>query len=125
MGPGIYFFHSAALPSVYLSPCVYLSLALIWINTIFILKNKSPYGIARLAKQRIGWANSECYHRIGIMTCFQQSCKNFLLSALTTLHIVECFNYFTHMIFSLQWQVIIQLLSCYLHKCRHCIHNAL
>ena len=34
MSPGIYFFHSAALPGIYLSPCVYLSLALIWINTV-------------------------------------------------------------------------------------------
>ena len=29
MGPGIYFFHSAALTGIYLSPCVYLRLALI------------------------------------------------------------------------------------------------
>ena len=36
MGPGIYFFHSAAPPGVYLSSCLYLSPALIWINTIYL-----------------------------------------------------------------------------------------
>ena len=35
MGPGVYFFHFAALPGVYLSPCVYLSPALIRINTAY------------------------------------------------------------------------------------------
>ena len=34
MGPGIYFIHSAALPGVYLSPSVYMSLALIRMNTV-------------------------------------------------------------------------------------------
>ena len=34
MGLGIYFIHSAALPSIYLSPCVYMSPALIWINAV-------------------------------------------------------------------------------------------
>ena len=34
MGPGVYFIRSAALPGVYLSPCVYMSLALIRINTV-------------------------------------------------------------------------------------------
>ena len=36
MGPSVYFIHSAALPSVYLSPCVYMSLALIRINTVHV-----------------------------------------------------------------------------------------
>ena len=35
MGPGIYFIYSAALPGIYLSPCVYMSPALIWYNTQF------------------------------------------------------------------------------------------
>ena len=35
MGPGIYFFHSVALPGIYLSPCMYLSPALIRINTVY------------------------------------------------------------------------------------------
>ena len=34
MGPGVYVFHSAALPGVYLSPCVYLSPALKRINMV-------------------------------------------------------------------------------------------
>ena len=34
MGPGVYFIHSAALPGMYLSPCVYMSVALIWINAV-------------------------------------------------------------------------------------------
>ena len=38
MGPSIYFIHSAALPSVCLSPCVYMSPALIWINTVMLFK---------------------------------------------------------------------------------------
>ena len=45
MGPGVYFIHSAALPGVYLSPCVYLSPALIRINTVFIwfTQVKNPF----------------------------------------------------------------------------------
>ena len=38
-GPRHLFFHSAALPGIYLSPCVYLSLALIQINTVYILQS--------------------------------------------------------------------------------------
>ena len=37
LAPGVYFFHSAALPGMYLSPCVYLSPALIRINTVYAL----------------------------------------------------------------------------------------
>ena len=34
MDPGVYFIHSAALPVIYLNPCVYMSPALIWIDTV-------------------------------------------------------------------------------------------
>ena len=34
-GPGIYFIHCAALLSIYLSPCVYMSPALIQINKVY------------------------------------------------------------------------------------------
>ena len=33
-GLGIYFIHSAALPGIYLSTCMYMSPALIWINMV-------------------------------------------------------------------------------------------
>ena len=48
MGPGVYFIHSAALPSVYLSPCVYMSSALIRINTVVTL-----YGLNSNSCQRV------------------------------------------------------------------------
>ena len=34
MAPDVYFIHSATLPTVYLSPCMYMSPALIQINTV-------------------------------------------------------------------------------------------
>ena len=37
-GLGIYFIYPVVLPSVYLSPCLYMSPALIWINMVIYQK---------------------------------------------------------------------------------------
>ena len=42
MGQGVYFIHSAALPGVYLSPCVYMSPALKQINTVHTQTHTHP-----------------------------------------------------------------------------------
>ena len=51
MGPRIYFIHSAALPGVYLNPCVYMSLALIrawqYQNLYIGISNKAVITIYR------------------------------------------------------------------------------
>ena len=44
MGPGVYFINSTALPGIYLSPCMYMSLALIRINTVVYIAIAGKFG---------------------------------------------------------------------------------
>ena len=51
MSPGVYFIHSAALPDVYLSPCAYVSPALIRINMVCV-KYHLPSTIINIQKYK-------------------------------------------------------------------------
>ena len=71
-GPGIYFIHSAALPGVYLSPCVCMNLSLIWINTVMLFKKCLK--ITHLNKLELLQVLHTIYHNLNTYcatTCFK------------------------------------------------------
>ena len=64
MGPGI-FFHSTALPGVYLSPCMYLSPDLIWINTVlcnWIIDNHIHFNTSKCISLSFNMKHSTTHH---------------------------------------------------------------
>ena len=69
MGPGVYFIHSAVLPSIYLSPCIYMSPALIRINMVQdIILCRQVYDEQSMPKQMLRLQGHHIQDNLSICT---------------------------------------------------------